>query len=681
MTFDRSAFARERVVLYGVFCSAAAASSPTLAGGDAAGTMLFTPEPYMAHVRYLASDALAGRDTGSPGNDEAAEYVARHFRELGLQPAGVDGAYFQPFEVRDGKKLVDAAAKLEIAGLAGDWQIRTDWITLPFSDLATVEGPLAFAGFGIHAPDSGYDDFADFDATGKILIIFRGEPKSDDPKAAIGGSEASSHALFRTKARVAAKQGAKALLIVNAKPKEDGKDELYPFDERLQLQTYEIPMLHLSRRMAEALVRHAGLPALDELQAELEPARKPRSRDLPGGLTARIAPGLETNILNTRNVLARLPGESAPNEYIVIGAHYDHVGTRPRQFQRRNTEPQIHNGADDNASGTAGLIELARVLSSGPRMRRSVLFIAFSGEERGLLGSKHFVKEPTVPLEQIKAMINFDMIGRLSMDRLTIYGTFSAREFDALVKAAAEEHGIKYKAARDVPGNSDHAPFHRKKIPVLFPFTAMHKQYHQPEDDWERIDAGGAARLLQMCHELIRDVADMTDGPTWLDGDAADDLDDASPGDPKAGTPDVSKFDANAAHAAAAAAVKAADEERANAKKDGDGKSDADNEAAAPRMPKVRLGIMPEYGDTGKAGLGVEGLVEGGAAEKAGFKDGDRIIRIADRTVKDIYGYMDAMAEIKPGDTVEFTLQRGAQTVTVKVTFDAEAARPRRDDG
>lgn len=640
------------------------------AGGGAAA--LFAPEAFMDHVRYLSSDALAGRDSGTPGNDQAAAYIVARLQALGLEPAGENGTFLQHFELRDGKTLNAQTARLEVEGLERTWTLGSDWTPFPFSAAAAVEGPLAFAGYGISAPDDGYDDFEGFDAAGKLLLVFRGEPKAADKAAVIGGGEPSRHALFRTKARTASRKGAIGLLLVNTRPAADGQDELYAFDSQMGEQTYELPMAHLSRPAAAALLARAGLPGLDELQEQLEKERTPRSRDVPG-LRIRLTPGVEPAVRRTQNVLGLLRGAAAPDEYIVLGAHYDHVGTRTRQFQRRDNRAQVHNGADDNASGTAGLLELARVLAAGPRPRRSLLLIFFSGEERGLLGSKHFVQAPTVPLEQIKAMLNFDMIGRLSLNRFTIYGIPTAREFGPLVERAAAAAGVRYTAAGDVPGNSDHAPFHRKKIPVLFPFTGIHKQYHQPEDDWERIDAGGAARVLTLSHEIIREIAEMTAGPTWTEAALPEgDIGDAPS---TQGTPDVSQLNAAEARAAAARAADAADAAAAAARPER--AAPPADEAAGPRMPRVRLGIMPDYAGGDAPGLGVEGLVEGGVAQRAGFKEGDRIVRIGDEEVRDIRSYMEALASVKPGDTVEFTVQRGGQTLKLPVTFPAQT--PRRD--
>ena len=476
----------------------------------------FSADVYLAHIKYLASDDLTGRQPGTEGCELAAEYVARHFADAGLKPGGDDGTYFQQFEVTRGKKLVDDEASLKVEDVEQRWRVRKDWIPLPFTSTEDVEGPLAFAGYGIKAPIHDYDDYADFDATGKVLLMFRYEPQSDDPEAAFGGKTPSRYAMFLKKVQTASKQGAKAVLIVNPPKREGLDDTLYPWDEEASEQTYDLPIVHVSRTLAEALVKKGGLGSLADLQGKLDRERKPLSADLH--LTLKLKTGVKPNKFPTRNVLGLLKGDGSTDDTIVVGAHYDHLGKVPPRSDQHDNTPQIHNGADDNASGTAGVLELARVLAGEPRLHRNTLFIAFSAEEMGLLGSAQFVEHPTLALKDVRAMVNFDMIGRLSADKFTIYGLPSGKEFEKLVDRAAEQAGIKYRApagGSGMFGASDHASFYDHDIPVLFPFTGVHKQYHSPEDDWELIDAEGAAKILTMFHSVVRDLANLESGPTF----------------------------------------------------------------------------------------------------------------------------------------------------------------------
>lgn len=631
------------------------ALAPALAG-DAA---LFPAERYIEHLRFLASDALEGRRPGTPGIEEAATYISYQFMMAGLQPAGTNGTYYQPFDVRGGKRLNRGDASLSFEGVEGDWQIGRDWIPMPFGGVGDASGPIAFAGFGIEytpeppstqpesqpaTPELPYNDYGSFDATGKVLMIFRHEPRAKDPQAKFGGKEPSGKSLFVNKTNLAADKGAKALLIVNPPDWDanaDGKpdeDELYAWSDA-ERSTYRLPIVHISQTLAEKLLAKGGMADLRTLLGRLENARKPLAADLVG-VNAAIKTGVRH--IEARNVIALLEGSERPDEYIVVGAHYDHLGN-VASGMGENREKQIHNGADDNASGTCGVLELARVIAAGPRPKRSILFMTFSAEEMGLLGSAHYVKQPTVELSKIKAMINLDMIGRLGQDELEIYGIPSAKEFPDLVAGLAKEHGVNYKAPKNNDrffGASDHASFFYKGIPVLFAFTGTHPQYHKPDDDWERIDAEGATKLLGMFHGVVTQVANMERGPS---------------------TPSVEEQRATGTEETLKSPAQRADDatrQRAQATS-----QSGDSE---PRRPRIRLGFMPSYDDPGPGAL-VERLVPGGAAEKAGMKKGDRIMKIGAKDVADFNAYMDAMKDVQAGDEIEVVVKRDNESVTLKI--------------
>ncbi len=586
-------------------------TAPTaLAGGR---TSALTPVRYIDHVRILASDHLGGRGPGSEGIAKAAEYIASRFREAGLNPAGDDGTFFQWFELPGTKKFEPQAARFERMDREQSFAPGRDWVPLPFSKPGAFEGPVAFVGYGIEAEEYGYNDYAGFDATGKVLVVLRYEPRSDDSDAKFGGRTPSRHSLFARKARVAKQHGAVALLIVNPPSRAADKDQLYRW--RNTRQTYDLPMLHITRKTADALLAAGGLPSIARLDRQIVETRTPIARDL-AGVRIRVEQGLSQHPLRVRNVVGLLPGRDAPDEYIVVGAHYDHLGTRGGR---------IFNGADDNASGTAGVIELARVLAAGPPMRRSVLFVTFTAEEMGLLGSAHFVQDPVVPLDQIRAMVNLDMIGRLRHNHLTLFGVPSGREFPELAAAAAEAVGLTYDAPPTrsrLFGASDHASFYRRDIPVLFAFTGMHPQYHRPPDDWERINPTGAVRVLKMMRSLIVALADMTDGPHFVppDEQAADDSHDRT----AAGTP--------------------------------------------PAMPSVRLGFAPDMQDEGP-GLLLSDVTPGGPCDNAGLRKGDRILRIGDEEVKNLLHYVQLARKYKPGDEVQCLVLRNGRRFRVKVRF------------
>ncbi len=616
----------------------------------------FDAESYLAHVKYLASDELEGRLTGTPGIERAAEYIAKHFADFGLKPGGEDGTWFQGFEVRHGKQLVDENARLSVAGVAQPWEVRKDWIPLPFTSTEDVEAPLAFAGYGIEAPAHDYDDYAGFDATGKVLLMFRYEPRAADEDAEFGGRTPSRHALFARKTEVAAKHGAKAVLIVNPPKREGLDDALFPFDDYYTDQTYELPIAHVTRPVAEALLKKAGLGGLAGLQEKLDQERKPLSTDLK--LTVALKTGVKPKVVPARNVLGLIQGTGQTDETIVVGAHYDHLGNVPTSDNERT--PEIHNGADDNASGTAGVLELARVLARERGLRRNILLIAFSGEELGLLGSKHFVEHPTVPLKGIRAMLNLDMIGRLDLNKFTIYGVKSAPEFPDLVQRAAEHAGVKCRSVGGggLFGSSDQASFYEQDIPVLFAFTGIHKQYHRPTDDWELIDAPGATHVLATCHELIRALANLEAGPTFRSVTRAEDEEDKDEEPPV--KPGVE-------HAKDAPAPES--------------QSSTDNggEVARRSRPRIRLGITPDFGAAEQPGVVVSSVSPDTPAHAAGIQAGDRIVRIGDRTVKDMYGYMATLREATPGETVDIVVVRQGEEVTLKITLPEPPQRRGRE--
>ncbi|MFN0135430.1 MAG: M20/M25/M40 family metallo-hydrolase [Phycisphaerae bacterium] len=620
-------------------------------GNVATGASAFTAEQYIEHIRYLAGDSLRGRRPGSEGMAKAEVYIANHFAKLGLKPLGEDESYFQSFELRREKRFDATQAEFSISGVEKSWVAETDWTPMSQSPAGTLnDAPIAFVGYGIDAVDDGYTDYDGFDVTGKIALMLRYEPKSEDKEAKIGGSAASTHATFQKKASVAADKGALAVLIVNPPLRKDDEgnviaDKLMKFDAEDAGRNFRVPFMQISREMADAILAAGKMPTLAELQEKIDRDRKAASADIPD---AKVSVKTGITYAKARNVIALLEGTSAKDEYVVIGGHHDHLGNVSRQFGGGGgSRREIHNGADDNASGTAGVLELARVFASGPRPRRSIIFMTFSAEEMGLLGSAHFVKEPTVPLEKIVAMVNFDMIGRLGQDDFSIYGTDTAEQFAAIVEKAAAATGLKYSAPTMKAmtfGDSDHSSFFRKGIPVLFPFTGVHKQYHKPEDDWERIDAIGATTVLQTMAPVIHEIANLEGGPTYV-------------------APKKEEKPAEESASSQPSSAPATGEAQVAADRPGRGDTP---------MPRVRLGVMPSYSDAGP-GLLIESVVENGQAAKGGMKDGDRIVKIEGKDIGDIQDYMSVLRTLKAGDEITIVVERGTkrEKTELKLTLTA----------
>lgn len=600
-----------------------------LAETPASQPALFSADRYGTLVETLASEAFGGRGVESVGSSLSAEMVVEKWKSFGLVAGATPDAWFQTFDVRSQKSLETDQAGLTCTGLEDPLRVGIDWNPLPYTTMDEAQGPLAFAGYGIDAPEYGYDDYLDIDPTGKVLMIFRYEPRGVDGDAPFGGREPSHFAAFREKAAMAKRLGAVALLVVN--PPEHPlvpSDDLISFDAWRTRPTYDLPMAQVTQSVAEKMLKLAGLPDLRTLQSKLEQQRESQSADAPQ-VMIHLKPGVRP--AHGRNIVGLYRGTDRSDEVIVVGAHYDHLGLRPR---RDSDVPEIHNGADDNASGTAGLIELARALSDSPQAKRDILFVAFDGEELGLLGSRHFVDHPPVAVQSIKAMINFDMIGRFRPERFEISGMGTAAEFPDLVDRHAKELGLEVKKLQRVRRDSDQRSFDRAAVPTLFFHTGMHEDYHRPSDDSARINAQGAVQVLELARRVVLDLANLEAGPEYTLQEGA----------------------TSQATGSAPAA------------------------SAPSRQPSVRLGFTPSFEDESSHGVTVESVVEGGAGDKAGLKAGDNIIRVNDTPIVALDEYMTAMTQFKPGDTIQVVVLRGGAEETLKVTFDSSQRTRRASD-
>lgn len=576
----------------------------------------FSRSAYIAHIDYLAADSLQGRKPGTPGIERAAQYIADQFRSIGLEPAGDDQTFFQAFEVKLAAEKTDNGY-LRIEGADIDAKQGDDYVPFYFSSDDKFSGDVVFAGYGIVNEDKKHDDFVHLDVEGKVVLMLRREPPS---WANDNQGDYTPHAQFSNKIYNAKDRGAVAVLIANQNPGDDGEDRLTRWIGMGGGGDYGLPALHVTRKLADKLLAAGGLNSLDALQNKLD-AGGYASKALTG---VKISgdPGIRRKTATTRNVVGMLRGSGKyANEVVVIGAHYDHLGrTVPRRGfgqSKRSEEPQlqIHNGADDNASGTAGVIELAKALRRRSGLKRSVLFIAFSAEETGLLGSKHYVKHPSIDLDRIVAMLNLDMIGRLPVDdddaKVQVFGTKAAEEFEEMIERLGKRRGLTIQASASAIGPSDHTSFYREKIPALHFFTGLHGDYHRPGDDTDKINTDGAVSVLNLVYDVAEEI---------VNGDAK---------------PTYHEFT-----------------ERARVSGRGGF--------------RVRMGIYPSYADNDD-GLVVDGVVDGGPAADAGMKSGDIIVKIAETDVANIRDYMGALRSNKPGDTVDVIVKRGGDKVTLNV--------------
>ncbi|MBI4418590.1 MAG: M28 family peptidase [Ignavibacteriales bacterium] len=567
-----------------------------------------TVEELREHVRYLASDSLEGRATGTRGADLAAEYIAAQFRRAGLEPRGDNRTYLQNFEVLMGYELGSRnSATIRVAKRERTLVLQTDFRPLGFSASGTYSGDVVFAGYGITLPGKAYDDYAGLDVAGKAVMILREHPDSGNPH-----SEFISLSGIRHKVTRARELGAKAIMIVGGLSDAEGR-ALLPFTFAQSGGTAGILVFTITREIADQILEasHKNLRTLEE---QLVASKKPASLAIEHATVA-----LETEVSavmgRAANVVGFLPGneESLRQEVVVLGAHYDHLGYGGEGSGSLKPDTSaIHNGADDNASGTAGLIELAEYFAmKRPSLKRGLVFIAFSREERGLLGSAVYVERPAVALEKTVAMVNMDMIGRLSGGKLIVYGVGTSPGFSDLLTRHAPE-GINVKPVPDGFGPSDQSSFYAKQIPVLHFFTDLHSDYHKPSDDWDKLAYTGMKSVLEMVASVALELNGTAERPSYVSV--------ASP------------------------------------RRSGEG-----------RGIRSYTGTIPDFGEQ-SGGMKLSGVTEGSPAAVAGLQAGDLIVKFGTVEIKNLYDYTFALGEYKPGDVVDVVVKRGNETKTFRLT-------------
>jgi aminopeptidase YwaD len=568
-----------------------------------------------AHVKYLASDELEGRASGSAGNRMAAEYIIHELKRYGVPPGGPNGSYTQPFSFVSSVKLGPGnSMRLDGAGVeAKELAVNTDFRPLGFSSSASVEGPVVFAGYGISAPEKQYDDYAGLDVAGKIVVVLRWAPDGDSPK-----SEFARHTGLREKARMAREKGALAVLLI-AGPVNEADDDLMRLSFDQVAANSGIPIVSLKRALLLPAFRQAGVD-LKGLQDSIKASGAPHSFPL-GDLRCSLTTDVQTIHAQTANVIGMLEGTdpSLKSEYLVLGAHFDHLGWGgPNSGSMRPDTLAIHHGADDNASGTAGLLELAQQFSSvKEQLKRSIIFTFFSGEELGTLGSLYYVSHPTVPLNQTVAMINMDMIGRLQNRTLTVGGTGTSPVWEKLLEHYDRDSTFTLKLDPEGFGPSDHSSFYGKNIPVLFFFTGTHNDYHKPSDVWDRINYPGEEKVVRYAYSVAREVDGMQERPAYARVESAAG---------RSGAGDTRSF-------------------------------------------SVTLGIVPDFGQSTE-GMKVSAVQPNRPGEKAGMKAGDTIVKMAGKKILNIYDYMGVLGELKAGDVVEIEVVRNGSPVLLKATME-----------
>jgi len=480
------------------------------------------PQALLEHIKFLAADDLQGRGNGSAGLERAGDYIAGQFKAVGLAPAGSNGDWFQPFELTAGLKIAEGNS-LIIHAASQDVQLTLGESYYPLAVTASDGGtgysmdlmgvPLVFAGYGLSAPSSNYDDYAGLDVTGKAVVIFSHEPQETQSDSRLNGSRPMRETTLYSKAQAARTRGAVALLVISDPSHRVDEANYKIFGIESDAEDHQIPVIRIRRDDMAPLIKAWDL---DRTAAVIDRDLIPRSRALPQS-TVDYTQRLSLNRRTVRNVVGILRGADGARagEAIVLGAHYDHVGLGGRFSATPQRTGEIHNGADDNASGIASLIEIARAAAADhTRFPRSLVFVAFAGEERGLLGSLHYTMEPAVPLDDTIAMINLDMVGR-SRGKVEVGGLSSAPALEADVQTAAKVAGLDARRGGPGAGRSDDSSFIDRRVPALHFFTGFHDDYHRPSDDWERIDAQGTARVATLALELAARIAARQDRPQF----------------------------------------------------------------------------------------------------------------------------------------------------------------------
>ncbi len=477
------------------------------------------------HIRFLASDDLKGRGNGTEGLERAADYVSRAFADAGVEPGGRDGTWFQPFELIAGLTLGRRnELTIEHEGRRIRLALGTDYYPLAASahdDPAALstnlqDVPLVFAGYGLVVPSAGYDDYSTVDVDGKAVLILSHEPQERDPDSRFNGARPMPQTTLQAKAAAARSRGARALLVIGDPTHQTDEADYRLFAADPDAENVGIPVLRLSREQMKPLIDSWGLDGIARL---IDRDLQPRSAPLRGA-TVDYVEQLARNRRTVRNVIGVVRGSdpARAKEAIVIGAHYDHVGLGGRLSVTPEATGEIHNGADDNASGTAAIIESARAIAGArARFPRTVVLIAFAGEERGLLGSAHYTTDPTLPIESTIAMLNLDMVGR-ARGGVDVSGLELAPSMEADLRAAAAAAGESLQIRRQGPGagRSDDSSFIARRIPAINFFTGFHPDYHRPGDDWDKIDASGTKQVASLAFELAARLAARADRPEFV---------------------------------------------------------------------------------------------------------------------------------------------------------------------
>lgn len=563
-----------------------------------------TKEELYDHIKYLASDEMKGRKPGTPESKKAAKYIKKELPRNVKFSLGTDGFQYLNItinvEAGEGNKLVAAGTPFVFG---------TDFTPLSFTENAELDAEVLFAGYGFdfETDSIAWHDYANINVTDKWVMVLRGDPEMDNQK-----SPFIPYSALRQKVLKAKDKGAKGVLFVSG-VEFDKKDDLLKLTYDKTQATSGLPVLHIKRNVADAILKSSG-QTIESLEKALNESRKPNSFATNSQVKAT------TDVFKrrawTQNVLGLLKGKDNKlrNEYIVLGAHYDHLGMGgPGSGSRAVDTLAVHNGADDNASGVATVLEVMEKLAK-TELKRSIIFVAFAAEEMGTLGSKYFTENSPTPIKNIKFMFNVDMIGRFGPDssHLSVGGTGTGVGLSDLVEKIAKQNNIPIAQSPEGYGPSDHAPFYASDVPVLFFSGGPHDDYHTPDDDIDGINFEGVKLAADYVYDLIVNIANREENFAYQEAG------------PKSRPMGRRRF-------------------------------------------KVTLGIMPDYAGANQDGMQVDGVIPGRPAAFAGMKKGDVIIDMDGKPVTNIYDYMYRLNEFDPGQRISVTVKRGDKNVILIV--------------
>jgi hypothetical protein len=567
------------------------------------------PSRTKTHVETLAGAKLEGRLAGSPGERLAADYISAELTRFGAKPLPGMKDFFQPFQFTAGTK--DAGSNLTVIrdGKARAFITTSHVQALSFSDTAEVTGSVVFAGYGLVVPEAqnfGYDSYAGLDVKDKVVLVFRYFPEDADQKTR---SILARYADLRYKAMAARQRGAKAMLVVTG-PRSPNAGETIPMSFDTALAGSGIVAASISGEAGAEILAAAG-KQMEAVQKEFDSGNPHVAGFAVPDLTVTVRAAVERETRTGRNVVGYLPATSATTgvekPWVALGAHYDHLGRggHGNSLARKEEAGQIHHGADDNASGTAAILGVAELLSQQPR-RRNVLFAFWSAEEIGLIGSSAYVNQPPVPTSELAAYLNFDMVGRMIDNKLTVQATGTSPVWARILEQTNVAAGFDLVLQPDPYQPTDVASFNQAGVPCLTFFTSTHTDYHRPTDTADKINYEDLDRIVRFAAAIVKRIGDTPEAPQFT-------------------------------------------------------KVQQQTETGGGRAGiRIFTGTIPDYA-TDVKGLLLGGVIGGGPAEQAGLQKGDVIIEINGQTIANIYDYTYALETLKIGQGVKVVYMRGTE--------------------